>query len=242
MKKPYLLTLGIFVLLNSIGFTSERTTPLISDSLKQEAQALKEKALEAKQAYLTEALARSEEFKDGMKTVIQKATTQEAITKDKPPCLFSLESTDTTSTTTMPAGGGRCSAPSVGLPQKNETPLLRIAPDEQSAEKIDERILVFVSFSMPELSITHLCESLKDHPEVTLILRGLIDDSMEKTARYITSIKGVFEINPEQFERHDIQGVPTFVLLRKEVPVARVSGNMTLAYAKELLMKEEPHA
>ena len=110
------------------------------------------------------------------------------------------------------------------------------------ASNRDEKILVFVSFSMPELSITQLCESLKDHSEVTLVLRGLIDDSMEKTARYITGIKGVFEINPERFERHDIQVVPTFVLFKKDVPVARVSGNITLASAKELLMKKESHA
>ena len=220
--------------MDSIGFTSEMLTPVLSDSLKQEARALKEKALIAKQAYVAEVLARSEDSGDGMATVIQKATLT-----DKPPCLSSLESTAITPTPVTPAGGGRCSAPSVGLPQKNETspletPLLTAASDE--------RIVVFVSFSMPELSITQLCESLKDHPEATLVLRGLIEDSMEKTARYITGIKGVFEINPERFERHDIQVVPTFVLLRKDVPVARVSGNITLAYAKELLMKKESHA
>jgi type-F conjugative transfer system pilin assembly protein TrbC len=95
---------------------------------------------------------------------------------------------------------------------------------------------------MPEASLKHLCETLKDHLEVTLVLRGLIEDSMEKTARKIDAIKGVFEINPELFEQYDIKEVPTFVLIKKDKPVARLRGNITLTYAKALFAEKRTYA
>ena len=151
---------------------------------------------------------------------------------EQPPCLSSLGSTAVT-----PVGGGKCLVSPIDARPRIESIHSGTA---SLATTSDERILVFVSFSMPEASIKHLLESLKEHPEVTLVLRGLIDDSMEKTARYIADIKGVFEINPERFEEYNIQVVPTFVLLKKDVPYAKLQGNITLTHAKELFATKVP--
>ncbi len=189
---------------------------------------MREEATRSKQRFIAEAIKRSYETKDVVGKVMKESTHGE-----QPPCLSSLGSTALTQT-----HGGKCSVTPI-----DAHPKMELIPSETSvlAATSDERILVFVSFSMPEASIKHLLESLKDNPEVTLVLRGLIDDSMEKTARYIADIKGVFEINPEGFEQHDIQVVPTFVLLKKDVPVAKLKRNITLGYAKELFKLKVSH-
>ena len=188
---------------------------------------MKEVATQSKQRYVAEAIKRSHESKDVVAKVMK-----ESANGDQPPCLSSLGSTALT-----PTHGGKCSVARDAHPKMES--LVSETPVSTAVE--DERILVFVSFSMPEASIKQLLESLNEHPEVTLVLRGLIDDSMEKTARYIADIKGVFEINPECFEQHDIQVVPTFVLLKKDVPVAKLKGNITLGYAKELFKLKVSH-
>ena len=204
-------------------------TPVLSASIKEEARALKAEASRLKQRYVAEAIARSHESKDVMTRVMKKSARGA-----KTPCLSALGSSAVT-----PTEGGKCSVEPIDPSAAGEA--LPVEGEPLSGVASSERILVFVSFSMPEASITQLLESLKDNPEVTLVLRGLIDDSMEKTARYINDIKGVFEINPEQFERYNIQVVPTFIVFKKDVPVVRVSGNITLSHAKELFEKKVPH-
>jgi conjugal transfer pilus assembly protein TrbC len=113
--------------------------------------------------------------------------------------------------------------------QKMAIPKMPFAGSSQS-----QTVLVFVSFSMPEESLKGLSESLEQNPDVRLILRGLIEDSFEKTARRLHELKGVMEIDPELFETYQIEQVPTFVLVREGKPIAKLTGNISIPYAKEL--------
>lgn len=227
IKRKSLGLLLLFTCLISLSYGAELSAPVPSASMKEEARALKENAAIAKQRFIAEAIKRSHETKDVVEKVMKESTQGE-----QPPCLSSLGSTAVT-----PVGGGKCSVSPIDAHPKRKSLHAKTA---NLGATSDERILVFVSFSMPEASIKHLLESLKEHPEVTLVLRGLINDSMEKTARYIANIKGVFEINPERFEEYNIQVVPTFVLLKKDVPYAKLQGNITLTHAKELFTSKVP--
>ncbi len=213
---------------HSVDLSRDIPMPVVTEDEKKEAIIMKEEATQSKQRYVAEAIKRSHETKDVVAKVMK-----ESANGEQPPCLSSFGSTALT-----PTHGGKCSVTPIGAHPKmesivSETPVPTVVKDEQ--------ILVFVSFSMPEASIKHLLESLKDHPEVTLVLRGLIDDSMEKTARYVADIKGVFEINPERFEEYNIQVVPTFVFLKRDVPIAQLKGNITLTHAKELFASKVHH-
>ena len=232
IKSKNILAFLLFIrLLTPVRSSEELQSPVSSED-EQEAIVLKAEASQLKQAYVQEAKQRAEDTKNVMTTVIQDASkkaTQKTENpgennpknKNKPPCLGASLTE-----------GGKCSV------TKTEVLRRELGDIPSLAALSEERILVFVSFSMPEASLKHLCETLKDHPEVTLVLRGLIEDSMEKTARKIDEIKGVFEINPELFEQYDVQTVPTFVLVKKDKPVAMLKGNITLTYAKALFAEK----
>lgn len=106
-------------------------------------------------------------------------------------------------------------------------------PTDQS-----DRILIFVSFSMPESSLTALVDNLKlSGRKSTLVMRGLIDNSFKKTASKIGEMEAEIEINPGSFEEYEITKVPTFILLKEGKETARLSGNVTLNFAIEKLKK-----
>lgn len=193
--------------------------PALLDSHNAHAKVLKEERDRLKQMYSVEAHQRLAEAKNVMNTLIKSSRKENAGL----PCAASLANSK-----------GRCS-----VAQKEKHPRALLGNEElQTVNKLgangDEQIIIFVSFSMPEASLKQLNEALKMHPEAKLVLRGLIDDSMDKTARYIQSIEGVFEVNPELFETFSIEAVPTFMLMRKGKAVAKLSGNITLPFAKEL--------
>lgn len=103
-----------------------------------------------------------------------------------------------------------------------------------------EEILVFVSFSMPHLSLKELSREAGKH-NAKLILRGLYRESFRKTAEKILEIdkKGLsLEIDPKLFKKYQIKQVPTFVLIEGKKEIGRLSGNVTLEYAKTELEKE----
>lgn len=103
-----------------------------------------------------------------------------------------------------------------------------------------KEVLVFVSFSMPELSLRELSKASKKY-NAKLILRGIYKESFRKTAEKILEIdkKGLsLEINPKLFKQYEIKQVPTFVLIEGGDEISRLSGNVTLEYAKSELEKE----
>lgn len=101
----------------------------------------------------------------------------------------------------------------------------------------EDNILIFVSFSMPNIVISELSSQARKYG-AKLILRGLHEQSFGKTAKKILEIHkdGVkLDINPELFKKHKIKKVPTFILIRKGEEVSRLSGNVSLEYARSKL-------
>lgn len=91
------------------------------------------------------------------------------------------------------------------------------------------KILVFVSFSMPEASLKSLVEEAPKHNAV-LVMRGLYEDSFVKTAQKLKDLNLTIDIHPDLFESHKITSVPTFIELKDNKPVKQLSGNVSLSF------------
>jgi len=81
-------------------------------------------------------------------------------------------------------------------------------------------IYVFVSLSMPKSALIALNQEAV-HLGATLVLRGLKDNSYQKTALYLQEIiektgQG-FIVHPELFKRYDIHQVPSVVLTTNSI-------------------------
>lgn len=129
-----------------------------------------------------------------------------------------------------------------------------IAKKYQTIQKTSEPALyVMVSFSMPEASIARLGEQAA-RAGATLVLRGMISDSMQKTAQktadFIKRYPGLqFQIDPTLYRRYAVTQVPTFVIVKdseektctKECDSTNyfvsVSGDVTLDYALDYLSR-----
>lgn len=76
-------------------------------------------------------------------------------------------------------------------------------------------LLVLVSFSMPDAELRSLAEDAAKL-RAPLVLRGLVNDSMEETAKRVAALSkqaGVsFAIDPTLFSRFDADRVPTLIL------------------------------
>lgn len=79
-------------------------------------------------------------------------------------------------------------------------------------------LLVMVSYSMPSEAIARLASSASQ-VGATLVLRGMVDNSMEKTASLSADFIKRYpnlqvQIDPTVFRRFEVTQVPTFVLTR----------------------------
>mgnify|MGYP001115807848 CR=1 FL=1 len=78
-------------------------------------------------------------------------------------------------------------------------------------------LLVFVSFSMPEATLARLVDQAA-RARATLVLRGLVDGSLQKTVLRAQGLIGQrkvgLQIDPQAFDRFSISVTPTFVLLK----------------------------
>lgn len=76
-------------------------------------------------------------------------------------------------------------------------------------------LLVLVSFAMPDAELRTLAEDAA-RLKAPLVLRGLVDDSMEETAKRVAALSklaGVsFAIDPTLFSRFGVDRVPTLIL------------------------------
>ena len=114
------------------------------------------------------------------------------------------------------------------------------AKKEHNRDLGKDSILVFVSFSMPNIAINEL-NDVSEKYGAKLILRGLHEQSFQKTAKKILEINkdGLkLDINPELFKKYEIKKVPTFIFIKKGKEVSRLSGNVSLEYAKSKLVEE----
>lgn len=107
-------------------------------------------------------------------------------------------------------------------------------------------LMILVSLAMPKAALQHLAQQA-DQAGAVLVLRGLVEDSFDKTTQAIHGILGdtagdsTFQINPTVFRRYQVQDVPTFILAKTPATSAdtcvlgddyvTVRGDATLAYA-----------
>ena len=120
---------------------------------------------------------------------------------------------------------------------------------------------------MPEASLRALLEQGRP-VGAAFVLQGLVDDSMRRTAERLAALLGVdadapgqsraardvsLTIDPTLFERFEVDAVPAFVV-PLEAPAAcatggacptpayaKLSGDVTLPYALELVAREASH-
>lgn len=82
-------------------------------------------------------------------------------------------------------------------------------------------ILVFVSFSMPKQSLKLLSEQLAKIGG-TLLLRGLVENSIPKTVAKTMDLfgdkeVGGFSVDPEVFKQYQVRAVPAVVIIPKNI-------------------------
>ena len=143
----------------------------------------------------------------------------------------------------------------------NQSQSFNQTPQNSQKQKSGPQLYVFVSFSMPDITIKRpLTQAAR--VDGSLILRGLVDDNIGKTKDKImqvmeadelghTKITGGFAIDPTLFKRFDIVQVPSFVLTNTPVEqcnntgclatdFVRLSGDTTVEYALETITREAP--
>lgn len=125
------------------------------------------------------------------------------------------------------------------------------------------RLLVFVSFSMPERTWQRLLLQA-EQAQAVLVLRGLVDGSLRQTVLRMQQLIGqrkvAVQIDPQAFDRHAVTVVPTVVLLRAgsvdSIPCTtstcgteqrgsghlQAAGDVSLDYALRQLMAAAPGA
>ena len=130
----------------------------------------------------------------------------------------------------------------------------------QSATRLlalDRTLLVFVSFSMPEPTLDRLVDQAAQ-VGATLVLRGLIDGSLQRTVQRAQTLIGHrqvgFQFDPQAFDRFAVEVAPTFVLLKAGSPdqsckteacvpssqFALASGDVSVGYALEFIKRSAP--
>lgn len=124
-----------------------------------------------------------------------------------------------------------------------------MGPAEESA------LFIMVSCSMPRESIERLA-SQANKAGATLVLRGMVDDSLKKTAETVADFLqrypgAQFQIDPTVFKRFAVAQVPAFVISTPPPDTktcgqecdprntfSSVAGDVTLDYALEYLARQ----
>ena len=100
------------------------------------------------------------------------------------------------------------------------------------AAKAGPTLLVFVSFAMPEATISRLLDQAA-RAGATLVLRGLVNGSMrdtvERMQRLIGERRVAVQIDPQAFDRFSIVRTPSFVLVRSGASTQTCSSGTCLA-------------
>ena len=86
-----------------------------------------------------------------------------------------------------------------------------------SGLKAGPALLVFVSFSMPDVALSRLVDQAA-RSGATIVLRGFVDGSLQQTViraqRLIGQRQVGFQIDPQAFDRFSVSATPTFVLVK----------------------------
>lgn len=130
-----------------------------------------------------------------------------------------------------------------------------IAKRYGAAQQPDTALFVLVSLSMPPASLDRLAAQA-GKAGATLVLRGVVDGSLTKTAEMTAAVirqhpGAQFQIDPTLFRRFNVDQVPTFVMAAPTAQgqtcgkdcgaqgtFVRVSGDVTLDYALDHLARQ----
>jgi len=129
-----------------------------------------------------------------------------------------------------------CTAAKVLAQKGNEIARKTLEPSEDEARY--PKLLVFVSFSMPPVTLKTLGSQV-NAVGGNLVLRGLVNGGFKETAEKLKELQEEIIIDPTLFEAYGITLVPTFVLRSestrkvKNGSYDRLSGNVSLEYALE---------
>ena len=126
-----------------------------------------------------------------------------------------------------------------------------------SGLKAGPALLVFVSFSMPDVALSRLVDQAA-RSGATILLRGFVDGSLQQTViraqRLIGQRQVGFQIDPQAFDRFSVAATPTFVLIKDGAapePCAAgtcypasafvsASGDVSIDYALEYFKRTAP--
>lgn len=126
------------------------------------------------------------------------------------------------------------------------------ANENNIPQKSNSELLIFVSFSMPKLSLQAWARQAT-RAGGTLVLRGLVDNSMKKTVARIQELLGPdnstgFTVDPMRFRQFKIESVPAVVVAGMPdpscqqplcpVPYDLLYGDVTLTYSLEKIVEE----
>ena len=131
-----------------------------------------------------------------------------------------------------PQAGCPSQWPNASHPQNEKVKMVK--GEEGNFDISSPQILVFVSFSMPLQTLKELAISAEKY-NAKLVIRGLVDNSFKKTMEKLTEFQSGLEINPNLFKTFNVKQVPTFIIVKDDKKVSRLSGNVGLAYASEKL-------
>ncbi|MEI8055418.1 MAG: type-F conjugative transfer system pilin assembly protein TrbC [bacterium] len=104
-----------------------------------------------------------------------------------------------------------------------------------------EKAIIFVSFSMPSLSLKQVIHDASIY-QVPVVIRGLYKNSFRKTIEKIFDLikennKGGIAINPRWFKEYDIKAVPAVVVTQKHGTKSDVVyGNIPLKKALSIIV------
>lgn len=126
-----------------------------------------------------------------------------------------------------------------------------------TAGKAGPKVLIFVSFAMPEPTFQRLVDQAA-RAGATLVLRGLANGSIRETVTRMQALIGsrrvAVQIDPEAFDRYGITRTPTFVLVKEDAgsvacalrvcgpsqSFSKVAGDVTLEYAMQYMGRRSP--
>jgi conjugal transfer pilus assembly protein TrbC len=138
---------------------------------------------------------------------------------------------------------------SKGFDLQTGAPALAMGPG-----KAGPKVLIFVSFAMPEATLQRLVEQAA-RAGATIVLRGLVNGSIRDTVTRMQALIGgrrvAVQIDPEAFDRYAITSTPTFVLAidgagtevctsracGSSLQFTKVAGDVTLEYAMQYLSR-----
>ena len=93
-------------------------------------------------------------------------------------------------------------------------------------------VLVFISFSMPAKTLERLADQAA-RSRATLVLRGLVDGSLVRTAVQVQQLIGTrqvaVQIDPLAFDRYGVIQTPSFVLLREDAQAQPCASGMCVS-------------